>query len=89
MTPPLTMPEAFQDRELTAAQAAQKVKPGQKDFVGTASVTPTTLVAALEGLARPPADVELSNFLVQGSCPLAARATTAISFNRFRTTSSA
>ena len=47
------------ERTLTADQAARLVRPGNRVFVGSACATPRQLVAALEALPDPPADVTL------------------------------
>ena len=47
------------ERTLTADQAVRLVRPGNRVFVGTACATPRQLVAALEALPDPPADVTL------------------------------
>lgn len=54
---------------VTALEAVKTIKPGSKVFVGTACATPRSLVHALEGLANPPADVELFHFLTTGMLP--------------------
>ncbi len=53
----------LEGRTLTAEEAAQLVRPGNRVFVGTACGTPRALVAALENLADPPADVTLVHTL--------------------------
>lgn len=52
-----------QDKIITAEAAAHLIKPGQQIFVGTACGTPRVLLDALESLAYPPADVQLTYFL--------------------------
>ncbi len=52
------------DKLITAHEAALKVKHGDHVFVGTACATPRSLVAALEALPKPAADVELLHFLI-------------------------
>lgn len=59
--------QLYQDKLLTAEAAAQLIKPGQHVFIGTACATPRTLVAALEALPGPPADVEFIHFLTTGA----------------------
>lgn len=53
----------LQDRTLTAEAAAALIRPGNRVFVGTACATPRSLVAALESLPDPPADVTLVHAL--------------------------
>jgi len=53
----------------SAQDAARKVKPGNRIFIGTACATPRTLVRAIEDLATPPADVEMIHFLTNGAIP--------------------
>ena len=53
----------YQDKIIKAEAAARLVKPGQQVFVGTACATPRSLLAALEALAQPPADVQFTYFL--------------------------
>ena len=50
-------------RTLTADEAARLIRPGMRVFVGTACATPRELVAALEDLPDPPADVTLVHAL--------------------------
>lgn len=54
---------------LTAEAAARLIRPGQHVFVGTASATPRTVMAALEALDKPPADVEFIHFITDGAIP--------------------
>ena len=58
---PLLQPHA--DKLCDAAQAVQAIRPYDHVFVGTACATPRVLVAALEALPTPVADVELLHFL--------------------------
>lgn len=51
------------DKLITAHEATLKIKHGDHVIVGTACATPRSLVAALEALPKPPADVELLHFL--------------------------
>ena len=51
------------DKIITAEAAARLIKPGQQVFIGTACATPRVLLEALESLAYPPADVQLTYFL--------------------------
>lgn len=48
---------------VTAEAAVRLVQHGQHVFVGTGCATPRTLVAALENVAQPPDDVQLTYFL--------------------------
>ena len=60
---------AYADKVITAHEAAQKIRHGQRVFVGTACATPRSLVAALEALPKWPADVELLHFLTDHAVP--------------------
>ena len=60
----------WQSKVISAEQAARTVQAGDKVFIGTACATPCCLVAALEALTPPPADVELFHFLTTGAVPL-------------------
>ena len=51
------------ERTITADEAARLIRPGSRVFVGTACGTPRQLVAALEDLPDPPADVTLVHTL--------------------------
>lgn len=53
----------------SAAAAVDRIAAGSRVFVGSACGTPRSLVAALEALAAPPADVELLHFLSDGAVP--------------------
>lgn len=66
-TPVFPLPAAYLDKQITAADAALKVRPGNRVFVGTACATPQALIHALEALQFPPEDVELFHFLTTGS----------------------
>jgi acyl-CoA hydrolase/GNAT superfamily N-acetyltransferase len=59
----------YQDKIITAANAAKMIGAGQHVFVGTACATPRTLVAALEDLPYPPDDVELVHFITTDAVP--------------------
>ena len=59
--------EPYASKCLSAEQAAELVKPGNKVFVGTACATPRTLIRALEAVRFPPPDVELIHFLTTDS----------------------
>lgn len=59
----------YADKITTAHAAVLDVRPGDHVFVGTACATPRSLVAALEALAPPPADVELVHFLTDHAIP--------------------
>jgi acyl-CoA hydrolase len=59
----------YQDKIVTATQAAQLIDPGQHVFIGTACATPRALVAALEALPYPPDDVELVHFITTDAVP--------------------
>lgn len=57
------------DKLTTAHEAVLNILPGDHVFVGTACATPRSLVAALEALPQPPADVELVHFLTDRAVP--------------------
>ena len=61
--------DSFHSKLCTAQEAARKIKPGNRVFVGTACATPRTLVKALEDLPLAPADVELIHFFTDGAIP--------------------
>ena len=61
--------DPFHSKLCTAQEAARKIKPGNRVFVGTACATPRTLVKALEDLPLAPADVELIHFFTDGAIP--------------------
>ncbi|MDP1899829.1 MAG: GNAT family N-acetyltransferase [Rubrivivax sp.] len=61
--------QAHAGKLCSAQQAVQAVRAGDHVFVGTACATPRSLVAALEALAQPPADVELLHFLTDHAVP--------------------
>lgn len=50
----------------TLDEALEPIRPGHRIFVGTASATPRTLVAALQESARAPAGAQLIHFLTDG-----------------------
>jgi acyl-CoA hydrolase/predicted N-acetyltransferase YhbS len=53
----------------TAANAVEQIGGGSHVFVGTACGTPRTLLAALETMPYPPADIELVHFINGGAVP--------------------
>ena len=59
----------YKEKLATAEHAVLAVKEGHRVFIGTACATPRTLVAALESLPRPPADVELVHFITTAAIP--------------------
>ncbi len=61
--------QAYADKITTAHDAVMHIRPGDHVFVGTACATPRTLVAALEALPQPLADVELVHFLTDHAVP--------------------
>ncbi len=61
--------QAHADKLCSAQEAVKAVRPGDHVFVGTACATPRALVAALEALPVPPADVELLHFLTDHAVP--------------------
>jgi len=61
--------EPYRSKLCTAQEAAAKVKPGNRVFVGTACATPRALVKAMEDLPVAPADVQLIHFLTNGAIP--------------------
>lgn len=60
---------AHADKLATAHDAILDIRPGEHVFVGTACATPRSLVAALEALPQPLADVELVHFLTDHAVP--------------------
>ncbi|WP_270933446.1 GNAT family N-acetyltransferase [Falsiroseomonas oryzae] len=48
---------------LTPEAAVRSITPGSRIFLGSACATPQALIAALEAMASPPADVELVSFV--------------------------
>ena len=66
-SPSQPVPEAYRDKLVTAQAAVRLIRPGHRVFVGTTPATPRTLLSALEALERPPPEVELVHFLVQGA----------------------
>lgn len=60
---------AFAAKVCSAQAAVAQVRSGDHVFVGTACATPRALVAALEALPLPPADVELVHFLTDHAVP--------------------
>lgn len=50
----------------TIDEALEPIRPGHRIFVGTASATPRTLVAALQESTRAPAGAQLVHFLTDG-----------------------
>ena len=61
--------ERHANKVTTAAEAVTRIAPGQRVFVGTACASPRTLVAALEAMTRPPADLELLHFITTNTVP--------------------
>lgn len=58
------MPDAAPPPPLrTAEQVAATVAPGARVWIGSASATPTTVLAALESVRSPPPDVEIVSYL--------------------------
>ena len=57
------------DKVTTAAEAVAHIPGGSHVFVGTACATPRALVAALESMPAPPADLELVHFITNGAVP--------------------
>ncbi len=53
----------------SAADAVEQIAGGSHVFIGTACATPTTLVAALEAMRYPPADVEFVHFITNQAVP--------------------
>ncbi len=48
---------------LTAGDAVRRIRPGSRIWLGSACATPLGLLAALEAMPNPPADIELVSFL--------------------------
>ena len=53
----------------TAAEAVRQIKPGAQVFIGTACATPRELVAALEAIPYPPADITMLHFIITDAVP--------------------
>ncbi|MEJ6001730.1 GNAT family N-acetyltransferase [Paucibacter soli] len=58
---------ACAERICSAQMAVKLIKPGDHVYVGTASATPRSLVAALEACSPAPQDVELLHFLTDSA----------------------
>ncbi len=65
--------EKYSDMIATPYQAAAKIKPGQRVFIGTACAEPVLLVKALTERAHELADVEIIQLLTKGDAPYASR----------------
>ena len=63
----------YSDMIATPYQAAAKIKPGQRVFIGTACAEPVQLVKALTERACELADVEIIQLLTKGDAPYASR----------------
>jgi len=63
--------ERYSDMLATPAQAAFRIKPGQRVFIGTACAEPVLLVKALTERACDLADVEIIQLLTKGDAPYA------------------
>jgi acyl-CoA hydrolase/RimJ/RimL family protein N-acetyltransferase len=61
--------EPYRSKLCSAQDAARKIKPGNRIFVGTACATPRALVRAIEDLPLAPADVQMIHFLTNGAIP--------------------
>ena len=71
MTQPNMLPslERYASKVCTAEEAVARIQPGQRVFLGTACASPRALVAALETMKRPPADLELLHFITTDTVP--------------------
>ncbi|MFA7349048.1 MAG: GNAT family N-acetyltransferase [Desulfurivibrionaceae bacterium] len=65
--------QKYSDMIATPYQAAAKIKPGQRVFIGTACAEPVQLVKALTERACELADVEIIQLLTKGDAPYASR----------------
>ncbi|MBU4407266.1 MAG: 4-hydroxybutyrate CoA-transferase, partial [Proteobacteria bacterium] len=65
--------QKYSDMIATPYQAAAKIKPGQRVFIGTACAEPVLLVKALTERACELADVEIIQLLTKGDAPYASR----------------
>ncbi|HIJ89983.1 MAG: GNAT family N-acetyltransferase [Desulfobulbaceae bacterium] len=63
--------QKYSDMIATPSQAAAKIKPGQRVFIGTACAEPVLLVQALTERAGELADVEIIQLLSKGDAPYA------------------
>ncbi|MEW6500069.1 MAG: GNAT family N-acetyltransferase [Thermodesulfobacteriota bacterium] len=65
--------EKYHDMIASPRQAASRIKPGQRVFIGTACAEPVELVEALTKRAGELADVEIVQLLTKGDAPYASR----------------
>jgi acyl-CoA hydrolase/GNAT superfamily N-acetyltransferase len=65
--------EKYRDMLATPRQAVQKIKPGQRVFIGTGCAEPVALVQALTDRAHELTDVEIIQLLAKGEAPYANR----------------
>lgn len=63
----------YQDMIATPQQAAKRITPGQRVFIGTGCAEPVPLVNALTDRAHELADVEIIQLLTKGEAPYASR----------------
>ncbi len=61
--------EHYKDKLVTASQAIQKIRPGDRIFIGTGCGQPQALVEALVGEKNDIVDAEIYHLLTQGSAP--------------------
>jgi acyl-CoA hydrolase/N-acetylglutamate synthase-like GNAT family acetyltransferase len=66
-------PAKYRDMIVPPHQAAGRIKPGQRVFIGTACAEPVELVEALTKRAGELADVEIVQLLTKGDAPYASR----------------
>lgn len=65
--------QKYADMIAGPAQAAARIRPGQRVFIGTACAEPVSLVRALTARAGELADVEIIQLLTKGDAPYASR----------------
>ena len=65
--------DEYSDMILTADEAAKRIRPGQRIFVGTGCAQPRELVRALTARSRELSDTEIVHLLTLGDAPYATR----------------
>ncbi len=61
--------EIYRSKICSAQDAARRIRPGNRVFIGTACATPRALIKAIEDLPLAPADVQMIHFLTDGAIP--------------------
>jgi acyl-CoA hydrolase/GNAT superfamily N-acetyltransferase len=70
---PMNWQDKYRDMISTPTNAVNKIKPGQRVFIGTGCAEPVELVNALTARANTLADVEIIQLLAKGEAPYADR----------------